>query len=691
MNALATYERLAGQTSSAARGEMARRAEAVAIIEAAPSCGRVSAMKEAAARTGFSFGKMKRIYYDWKKHGDVAFLDLRREGPPPASNPWIVALKGYAEGDTNTTVGGYNRMMAEWRSGAVSLPAGIGKWQDVFRREFPCTPVPERCPADWTPRGASLPNLSRALRNDPDSVFALKANRIGMRAAHAHVLPVLTTRRGLPVGAVYQFDDVWHNIDIMLPTGKVAQPLEFAGYDVASGFKCASVIKPRFTSEDGTRRNLTEQQFRFLFGFTLCVTGFHKGGLTAVVEHGTTAIREGVEKQIKLIPGFGSLITFGRSGILSEQVHAGLFLGSGGGNFRFKALCESAHNIMHNATASLPGSRGRDAAHMQESRDALVAYEEKIAEELDRWGGPGFSARMFSGLLSFDEYVSAFRNAESAVMDNPDHHLEGWDGREVAEYRLGDNAPWQDAESLMDMAPAQAAAIAAFLSAHPEHRRRRWMTRREAWARGQADLIRVPLFEMPAFLAPGDARECVVREDGTFAFRDALYFGRDEVVYRAQARDFSGAVRRFAPGTRLTVKWNPLCPEQVWILDRDSGSTLGMAPLHERAPVYDQEAVKRALGAQAHDLARKVLPIRGRHQREAEERAARIALNAQLLREAKGLAPVPPPARAPAALGTAKPADLSELIPDPLPPADPFSDTDDADSAAAFLDGITIQ
>lgn len=691
MNALATYERLAHQTSSAARGEMARRAEAIAIVEAAS--GRVAALQEAAGKAGFSFGKMKRIYYAWKKDrkaggtGDIALLDLRHEGPPPASNPWVTALKGYAEGDLNTTVGGYNRMMAEWRSGAVSLPGGIGRWQDAWRREHPCSPVPGECPEGWTPRGASYPNLARALRNDPDHVFALAASRRGMRAAHANVLPVLTTRRGLPVGAVYQFDDVWHNIDIMLATGKTAQPLEFAGYDVASGFKCVSLAKPRFTAEDGTRKNLTEQQFRFLFGFALCVTGFHKDGLTAVVEHGTTAIREEVEKQIKLIPAFGELITFARSGILSEQVHAGLFVGSGGGNFRFKALVESSHNVMHNRTASLPGSRGRDAEHMHESRNALVAYEEKTAAELDKWGGPGFAARMASGLLSFDEYVSAFRAAEDAVMDDPGHRLEGWDGREVAEFRLGPDAPWQDASALLGMEPAQAAAIAAFLQAHPEHRRRRWMTRREVWTRGQADFVRVPLFEMPAFLASSDARECVVREDGTFAFRDALYYGRDEVVYRAQARDFSGATRRFAPGARLFVKWNPLTPEQVWILDRDSGATLGMAPLHERAPVYDPEAVKRAMGAQARDLARKVLPVRGRHQREAEERAARIALNAQLLREARFQ---PAPRRASAPIGAARPADIGELVP-AAAPAETFSADDDADSVATFLDGITAQ
>ncbi len=154
--------------------------------------------------------------------------------------------------------------------------------------------------------------------------------------------------------------------------------------------------------------------------------------------------------------------------------------------------------------------------------------------------------------------------------------------------------------------------------------------------------MRVPLFEMPAFLSDADVRECVVRPDGTFGFRDALYYGRDEMVYRAEARDFAGAVRRFAPGTRLAVKWNPLVPDRVWLLDRASGATLGTAPMHSRAPVYDKEAVERALGAQSNDLARKVLPIRGRHQREAEERAARIAFNAELLREARAN-PAPAP------------------------------------------------
>lgn len=649
-SAIATYRRLAPHLAPAKRARLAGRAELLDEVEREVAGGAtLQQAYDAVSLRHRGDTSLAKSLCRWRlaraKHGDEALLDRRVSRPTPsATAKWLPLFKAYAERDLNTSRGAWKKMIGDLRSGKV-FP-GLGSWSDLWAAEHPFSPLPDRCDPAWIPSGASYPSLMRALRADPDGVFALAASRRGMRAAHAHVLPVLTTRRGLPVGAIYEFDDVWHNIDIMLPTGKVAQPLEFAGYDVASAYKCMSVVKPRFTTESGVRSNLKEQQFRFALGAHLCTTGFHKGGVRLVVEHGTTAIRAPVERKIKLVPGFGELVSFARSGILSEQVHAGLFIGSGGGNFRFKKLVEASHNIHHNRTASLPGSRGRDAEHMHESRDALVKYEEKTFAELERWGGPGFGARMQSGLLSFEEYVAAFRRAEAELMDDPIHRLEGWDERTVAEYRLGPGAPWRNAEELMDMDPAGANAIAAFLAVHPDCRRRRFMTRREVWARGQAELIRFPLFEMPAFLDDSDARECVVREDGTFGFRDALYFGRDEVVYRAEARSFEGAVRRFAPGERLTVFWNPIVPDQVWIADRASGVTLGTAPLVTRAPAYDQEAVKRAMGAQAHDLARKVLPIRGRHQREAEERAARIAVNAELLREAKAAAadlPDPPP------------------------------------------------
>ena len=50
------------------------------------------------------------------------------------------------------------------------------------------------------------------------------------------------------------------------------------------------------------------------------------------------------------------------------------------------------------------------------------------------------------------------------------------------------------------------------------------------------------------------------------------------------------------------------------------------------------------MGAQAHDLAAKVLPMRGRHQKQAEDLAWRVAHNESVLAEAraaKAIGPAP--------------------------------------------------
>ena len=70
------------------------------------------------------------------------------------------------------------------------------------------------------------------------------------------------------------------------------------------------------------------------------------------------------------------------------------------------------------------------------------------------------------------------------------------------------------------------------------------------------------------------------------------------------------------------------------------------------------------MGAQSHDLASKLLPLRGRHQEEAEERVRRVAANAAVLSGAAAAAAAP---------------------------NEPFSAEDDADGVASFLDGITAQ
>jgi hypothetical protein len=640
--ALAVWESVAVVTRPDERVRVATLGTAVARIAAEPHGARVAAMTREALGIGMSLSTVRRAYYRWKRDGEAGLLDLRKQPKAAPGNAWLGVFMRYCENDLNTSANGHRAMMADFRSGACAdgAPYGevfgaVGTWREVWAREHPHERIPEAYPAGWVPTGASLKHLMRAASANPDLNFQLAISRRGRKAAHRFLQPVLTTRVGVPVGAIRQWDDVWHNFDVRIPEMRVVgQPLEFAGYDVASGYKCDSVVKPRFERGDGVRDNLKEQTFRFAVGFSHCVTGFHKDGITNGVEHGTAAIREPVRRQVALIPGYGRLIKWADSGILGEQAHAGLFPGCGGGNFRRKPLVESSHGVGHNMTAHLPGNRGRDAERMHESRGAMVRYEVRLMEYAHLLPADK-AAQVEWGLLTFEQYLEAFRAVERRWMDDPEHHLEGWSANQVQEYTTAAvpaEGDWRHVRELLDMEPDRARTIAAFLKEHPECVRQRYMSRREVWAGGKADLVRVPLMEMPAFLDERDMLELTVQENGTVRFANGYFFGRDAMVYRLDAvRTPGGFSRRIAPGEKLFVKWNPFVPDWIWLIDRENGGTLGMAPLLERAPMLDQAAIERAMGRQSHDLATKIGPIRGRHQPEAERRARRMAGNQEAL------------------------------------------------------------
>lgn len=635
-NALMTYEGLAAVSSMTARVAAADWKDRMLEIASAPRNERVRLMHQIADRDGIPFGTVRNKYYLYQKTGDVQLIDRRRVKTLTAQNPWLECYMLYIENDKNTSANGWRVMMADFRSGKPMLGA-IGTWRDVWARERGLEPMPEECPLDWTPKGATYANLQAVAKANPNYYFNLFSTRRGRKAASATMLPVLTTRAGLPVLAKVEYDDVWHNIDIMMGS-KVVQPLEFAGYDVASGFKCSSIMKPRFARADGVRDNLKEQQFRFLFAYDHIVRGFHKGGIEDVVEHGTTAIRAHVERQIKAIPGMGGLITIRRSGILSEQVHAGLFIGNGGGNFKMKSLCEGAHNILHNRTAHLLGNRGRDAEHLHESQAALVKYEERLMAAAAKLPEE-FALKLQAGLMTFDEYGAAFRIIEDQLMRDPEHRLEGWDGKTVAEWRLSASSnDWHMFDELKEMSEAERMAVAAVVGRDTRLRRVRPMSRLEAYQAGlkSGEIVRVDDWYLPHFMdVEKDSIEVKVRPNGLIGFRNELLYGRDEMLYRACVKNRAGWQQMMSTDQKVRVLFNPMMPEKIWLVDGGDGHTLGTCPLYNRAPVYDRHAIEIKMGEQAADLAAKVLPVRGRHQEEAERRAERMASNLRVIKAAE--------------------------------------------------------
>jgi hypothetical protein len=131
------------------------------------------------------------------------------------------------------------------------------------------------------------------------------------------------------------------------------------------------------------------------------------------------------------------------------------------------------------------------------------------------------------------------------------------------------------------------------------------------------------------------------------------------------------------PGQSYALFGTPYHADAV-IVDRESGKTVGVAPNYKRAPLYDREAIIRAAGAQNADLASKMMPVRGRHQLEAEARMALIGRNADVF---AGRVAVP------SAVGDGPVCELEDLTDGRVPERDEDGADEDAqDEALAMIE-----
>lgn len=600
---------------------------------------------------------LKRKYYIWldaedKKPGSgaVAIADGRKIKRPERDNPFLRDFKTYCENNKNS--GGCHAawwaMMADFRSGDKMF--SFGTWRNIWSDQHKGEAVPPACPADWIPRGMTYENLMDLYTKAKGRDLALLWNRQGMFAATAkHLAPVIRSRVGLHPGEVYECDDVWHNCDVYAPGIKgVFQPLEFATWDIASAFKVGSLMKPRTIKVDPktgkeVRDNLKTQQFRFEIAGIMCNTGFYRGGVTIVGEHQTTNLNDRVLARIAAVPGWGELFHWEMSGILNSPAHKGLLMGDGGGNPRRKALCECAHNILHNATAGLLGNRGRDAAHMHESRGAVVRYSEKmiaLAERIDHALVPLLQLP----ILEWKNYLAYFKIIEDDVMDRHDHHLEGWADKEIVKFREDEASQWEPISLLADMSPVREAIVRTKIESDPERLMCKMkMSRREAWATGMKDLVRWPIRDAFCFFdpgdkkrgIPGDQRKATVGQDGTISFVDSVYYPGERKIYLAQYTDRKGRPHDLRAGDEVWFFWCPTLPLQIWITDETGSENYGMAPALKTAAWADPHSIEVAVGQRQHQIAELMADTRARHAESAVARVAAENVNKALIETAE--------------------------------------------------------
>ena len=646
-----------------------------------------------AAQEGIPAKTVERMFYAWRTGGALTLVDRRKVREARGTPSALEVFKTYCEKDKTNSMNAWRRMMADFRAGETFA---IGTWRDVWSQEFPYEAAPARCPARWIPRGWGYKNLQRLVARDPGHRLALVWSRIGQHAALSYRLPVVKTRAGLLPGQVYEYDDVWHNVDVW-GYGSGSQhfnPLEFAGYDVASAYKFSSFVKPRLQVVDpatgkARRDNLKEQQFRFLFACDMVYKGFHPKGVHVILEKGTTALRGPVLERIAKIPVYGKLIQIHTSGTLNSPAHKGLFIGDCGGNPHMKALCERSHGVIADAMSSVAGYHGRDAAHMHESTTAAVKYSAHMIDQVRRID-PKLLPFLALPTMEFDQYAAVFRAIEDEVMDRTDHSLEGWGDNYVAEYRLSEGSedwrPMSDLAAMAEVDPAAAAATAGILNVDaakakaegraPALTRRRAMSRREVWLAGVRNLVRVPEAEMPMFLDPEkDVRAVKVSNEGLIEIRDRMYYGTDAMLYEARYVDRRGRPASLAPGETARFFANPLAPQKIWLVD-EAGSLLGMAPLLKKAAWADERSWQEAMGRQQHDLAEKMREMRARHEVDAAKLAVEKAFNAAFVEAAKAAK------AAPVGVGDAEPLTLAEMTAATRGASDAPDMTDDTDGGA---------
>jgi len=646
MTASEKYQAYSVISDYAERERVSRLARRMAEIR--DSENKMQTYADISLQEGVSSKTLQRLFKLWRDSGedDLVLADKRKLTKPTRGSRFYADFVNYCDKDSNTDQGGYDAMMRDFYAGKTF---SFGTWRDLYRLEFPGSPVPSMCPIHWIPRGMTYSNFNKYKQRDPSRQMALAWNRQGQFAALSSTLPVVRSRVGLPVGSLFQADDVWHNIDVFAPgQSGTFQPLEFAIYDVASAFKVVSAMKPRLLVRDPKtgkeiRDNLKEIQFRFALQYLVCCKGFHRDGATFILERGTTAIRENVQRRIAAVPGWGKLIRFQVSGILNQPAHDGLLMGNAGGNPRMKSLCECAHNILHNASASLLGNRGRDAAHLHESNNAVVKYSQSMIELAQRID-PCLVSHLMLPILQYDKYCQYFYMIEDEVMDRTRHNLEGWAGREVMEYRLSQTSEWINCNQLNDMAPDEVTATMAVVNRDKDHLlRQRKMSRREVWNSGRFELVKWPLFDLPAFADPRDAREATVRGDGTISFTDVVYYPGQRKTYIAECIDRKGIHRPLVPGSKVRFFWNPLgeLSDHIWITDEAGENIVGMCPILKTAAWASPDSIRAAMGQKIHQVTNMMQEVRARHAPDTVHRLVAEKFNTFLLESAKEAQRVP--------------------------------------------------
>jgi hypothetical protein len=250
------------------------------------------------------------------------------------------------------TAAAYRAFAASFRHG-TAIP-GVGTWRDVWTAIKPEFAQLHRCPAQLP--AAFARRAMMKLLTTRKAELALM--RQGTAAAREILPQVHGTREGArPLEYVF-FDDMWFDFKVVYPGLREAvRPLAFTSIDLASAIMPVYGWRPEIPRADGSRERLSKRDVKWLIGLLLERYGWPTDyPMHLCVENGTATIDRADAEMLYTLSG-------GMIRVCYAGIDGSLVLGHnerGVGNFKFKALLESTHNLIHNEMQALPGQVGRN-------------------------------------------------------------------------------------------------------------------------------------------------------------------------------------------------------------------------------------------------------------------------------------------------------------------------------------------
>ncbi|MCX8156176.1 MAG: hypothetical protein N3J91_07000 [Verrucomicrobiae bacterium] len=565
-----------------------------------------SAYREIASRFGVSTATVRRKHDLLRRLGPAALAPARADREPALAPELIEFWKSLCQLNQRKSKPAYRLLLKKFFAGE------------------PIPGIPNDQPRNQLPRGWSYRNFMRFSPNR----FELTAARIGRSAAAAYRPLVFTTRRHLQVGQFFVFDDLWHDhFCNILDTRQCGRPLEFHALDLASGCKFAWGMQLRAERPDGTETGLTESAMRFLLAYVLAEFGYNPiTGTTLIVEHGTAAIREDVERLLHSLSN--GKITVHRGGIQRTPAFPGQFSPAGRGNPRAKAHLESLTNLIHNEMGFIPGQTGPTRDARPEGLHGLLQYNQKLLSAAAAL--PEDLARELKfPVLEFRRFQELAGQIYDAINSRTDHQLEGWEDRHTIDPSTG---------LLRRLSP------------------------REVFDAGRPHLTPLPPHATAMILGPDLGVERTVGANHIIEFQDRS-------VAHARLRFLATELQ---PGSQVITVLNPFHPSALFTFDQH-GRFIAALPRLDPVDRADIEAIHRACGRAAAIEAELLAPVAARGAALTRARAHMHAHNAAVLARAGRPAPPPPdPALAAAAADDildTQPERTAAAAADELPPA----------------------